>query len=76
MGDATMPKLKLTLEDLAVETFAPAADDADGRGTVHAQASGVATCATCVPFICWESRLETNCCTRDPAGGCSLPQVC
>jgi hypothetical protein len=71
-----MRKLKLRLEELAVETFATAAVERDGQGTVFARQTGVATCVTCVPFLCWVSRLETNCCTRDPAGGCSLPNVC
>jgi hypothetical protein len=71
-----MRKLKLNLEDLSVETFAAAGPEREGQGTVFAQQTGAATCATCVPFLCWVSRLETNCCTRDPAGGCSLPMVC
>ena len=74
--ESSMPKLTLRLEDLSVETFATAGPERDGRGTVFARETDVGTCVTCVPFVCWVSRLETNCCTRDPAGGCSLPQVC
>ena len=69
-------KLKLELDDLAVETFTTADGEEPGRGTVLGRQSGVDTCATCVPFLCWVSRLQTNCCTRDPAEGCSLPAVC
>jgi hypothetical protein len=36
---AHMGKLKLSLEDLAVETFATARMEATARGTVHARAS-------------------------------------
>lgn len=71
-----MRKLALKLEELAVETFATAADDGVGQGTVFGEQSGVATCATCVNFLCWASRLQTNCCTQNPGNGCSLPGVC
>lgn len=71
-----MRKLALKLDELAVETFSTAADAGAGRGTVFGEQSGVDTCATCVNFICWESRLQTNCCTQNPANGCTLPIVC
>ena len=70
---------KLKLDDLTVESFATAPLEHPGRGTVHGHQSGVATCATCatcVNFLCWVSRLQTNCCTRDPANGCTLPGAC
>jgi hypothetical protein len=71
-----MRKLALKVEELAVETFVTAADGGAGRGTVFGEQSGVGTCATCVNYLCWESRLQTNCCTQNPANGCSLPGVC
>jgi hypothetical protein len=71
-----MRKLALKLEELAVETFATVGDADRARGTVFGEQSGVDTCATCVNFLCWESRLQTNCCTQNPANGCSLPGAC
>lgn len=71
-----MQKRKLRLDDLAVETFATAGVDEAVRGTVAAHQSGVDTCATCVNFLCWASRIQTNCCTQNPDANCSLPAVC
>lgn len=70
-------KCRLETDALAVESFEILAEDGGERGTVLArQESGVETCVTCVNCVCWEPRLQTNCCTRNPAEGCSLPRVC
>jgi hypothetical protein len=66
---------KLKLDDLAVETFDTAAVDQAVRGTVAGHQSGVDTCATCVNFLCWASRIQTNCCTNLDYN-CSLHVVC
>lgn len=66
---------KLKLEDLAVESFATADGEDAQRGTVQAHQTGADTCATCVNYLCWGSRMQTPCCTKIDYN-CSLPIVC
>ena len=54
-----MEKIRLDLDTLAVETFPTGAQDASGRGTVHAHAATQQpahtcgyTCGSDVHFIC------------------------
>jgi hypothetical protein len=61
-------KLKLQLEDLAVESFAPA-EDSNGRGTVD----GYASCQTCHDIDCSAVCTGTSC---DGTGGGTEPIAC
>ncbi|HYW11654.1 MAG TPA: hypothetical protein VE871_06835 [Longimicrobium sp.] len=56
-------KLRLDLEELSVESFAPS-DQAEARGTVHGQ-------ETQVMYDCFQSQLGSGCLTRCDASDCT-----
>lgn len=64
-----MEKMRLTLDELEVQSFATAANRAGAAGTVHAHADTVAECptgdanvATCVEYGCVWASGEANSC--------------
>ena len=75
-----MPKLRLSLEDLTVESFDSTSSRAQGRGTVRAHDETEATCfntdcGTCytVEYYCGES-LDGTC--NEGTCVCSFPYMC
>lgn len=80
-----MPKLRLDLHALTVETFSPAPDEAAGRGTVLGQALSDAcvqtakgctllqTCDTCDGWSCPRT-CDASCLTCDAS--CDMQPTC
>jgi hypothetical protein len=68
-----MAKLKLQVEDLAVESFQPAAE-APARGTVVAESARASQETACPEYSCV---VNSQCCqSQDPTCLFSCPQGC